>query len=375
MTRRFFALFLALIIQLQSVASSLSDGRSLIELSRELQFNQAQSVVRGGDRGQIQRNLTAMSKTIQTLSFQDISSTQASAAIVLYLLGGGSPTLVEKQFGLRRLQGSHPVIAGVIAFSTGDRISALKHLGDVDPLILPASIGGHIALVQAMLQGEAEDSTKMHKLAIARLLLPGSIAEEVALRESAELSYASNRFDDLVFVVDQYFRRFPASIYAPAFSKRLGVFIGGLEQTRSEAAQQKLIEVFTHRNPHVSTQELLSFCRMLISSGQLNKAGNIAAEILTRASSELEQRQALLYLVVATPLTSDVEKHLTILRSSDLSDFTTSDRVLLRSVLKIRSGLSRMDTERAPKTNRPSVADNKDDEFIANVTRLLSQTR
>ena len=125
---------------------SYSKDPPLVELSRELQFHQAQSVVRGGDRSQIHKTLAQMSNVIQDTPFSEGISREASQAIVLYILGGGNPYLVERKLSVDGQIIQQPVVAGVLQYSMGDKESAKKYLGNIDPLTLPASIGGHIAL-------------------------------------------------------------------------------------------------------------------------------------------------------------------------------------------------------------------------------------
>ncbi len=354
---------------------SYSKDPPLVELSRELQFHQAQSVVRGGDRSQIHKTLAQMSNVIQDTPFSEGISREASQAIVLYILGGGNPYLVERKLSVDGQIIQQPVVAGVLQYSMGDKESAKKYLGNIDPLTLPASIGGHIALVQAMLSDDKDAAIKLHKLALARLLLPGSIAEEVALRESAEASFASRRFDDLVFSVDQYFRRFPTSVYATSFSQRLRLFIQDAVKTDMGEIHRRLIDIFMRYNPHASTKDMLLVCKALILNGRFTVATSVSTQIMDRKISDPERIQAVLYLVAALPLTSDAEGHLQSLRKVPLEKLATDDQSLLKSVLSVRDGIGGMPREQEVASERPASEQNENDEFILQVTRQLSEVR
>jgi chemotaxis protein MotC len=348
------------------------NDRALVELSRELQFHQAQSVVRGGDRTAINSNLSRMSLIVSKSTFPDDLGASAVNALVLYLLGGGSPSLVAKKISLKGISVKNSLLLGVMSFTSGDRLSARKHLGTIDPLMLPPSVGGHIALVQAILAEDSDPSLRLSKLSLARLLLPGSIAEEAALRESAEVAFTAGHFDDLLVILDQYLRRFSKSLYAPTFTERIKLFATNLAKSGGIEIQNKLINVLSESGDSSLTSHFLLMCKDFILQRRLDLSGQIAQSILEKSVSEHLRIRAILYLVASSPLSADVGDYILDLGRAPTETFSLSDRSLLMTVLNVRSSSLKPTTNDIIVSSRPVTSQNLDDQFISDVTKRLS---
>src|SRR4051794_41002428 len=98
---------------------------------------------------------------------------------------------------------------------------ARAHLLPIGPEEIRPSLAGHLALVQATLIGRRDPPKAMERLDWARLLMPGTIVEETALRRQIFLTADARDFAKLLALAERYRRRFPASAYAAAFQPKL----------------------------------------------------------------------------------------------------------------------------------------------------------
>ncbi len=136
--------------------------------------------------------------------------------IVGYVLSGGDPTtaaIIDESQGLQ--PADRLLLQGVSLFMQGDRDGASKFLKTIDVKSLPLRISGRVALAQAIL--ENDPAARQFKLSVASGLMPGTLVEESALRRSA-LSFAETAQPAQLWSrLERYQRRFPNSVYAPAF--------------------------------------------------------------------------------------------------------------------------------------------------------------
>jgi chemotaxis protein MotC len=144
-----------------------------------------------------------------------------SRSAIVYLLSGGQPRVVK---GLIEGGGIAPedekLMKGAIAYQLGREAEARQLLGDADPKALGAALGGQIAFVQGILQSGADPKKALDLLDLARLMMPGGLVEEAALRREMVLTAApAGDTIKLMTLAAQYFDRFPKSPYAEYFLK------------------------------------------------------------------------------------------------------------------------------------------------------------
>lgn len=138
------------------------------------------------------------------------------AHVAAYVLSGGDPRTADKLAAVEELDPvQRSVLAGAAEFMRGERNKASKHLSKINPVLLPARLGGRVALAQSLLATEPAERQKA--LSIAASAMPGTLIEEAALRRST-LAYAEQAEEPSFWKrLERYQRRFPMSIYAPAF--------------------------------------------------------------------------------------------------------------------------------------------------------------
>ena len=139
-------------------------------------------------------------------------------ALVLYLLSGGNSALGRKILGAHTVAPSElPLAKGAIAYLDGVDCAERDALLDVDPRALDPALGAQVAFVQSILLANYDRARAVARLDLARLLAPGGLVEEAALRREVGLLSETANFDKFAELARQYWSRFRRSPYAENF--------------------------------------------------------------------------------------------------------------------------------------------------------------
>ena len=155
------------------------------------------------------------------------SNPQNGQAVVIYLLSGGAPQIVRK-LPRDKINVDKALFDGALAYVEGRQDEARDLFKDVKPRTIPSGMGGQVALVQGALFARSEASLAIERLDDARLLLPGTLVEEAALRREILLVGQAEDFDKFEFLTLAYIRHYRNSVYAGDFWQR---FSTGLTQS------------------------------------------------------------------------------------------------------------------------------------------------
>ena len=82
-----------------------------------------------------------------------------------------------------------------------------------------------MALVQSALLAQSDFKAAIERLDEVRLLMPGTLVEEAALRREIFLVGQVDDFDKFESLAMQYFRRYRHSIYAGTFRQRFSLAV------------------------------------------------------------------------------------------------------------------------------------------------------
>lgn len=133
-------------------------------------------------------------------------------AIVAYTLSGGQPRVIRKVLQTGAVPHAEAdLMAGALAYAEGQEAKAKQILLPIEATKLPPSVGGLVALAQAALLSKIDPRRAARLLDEARILAPGTLVEEAALRRSALLADEVADFDRFINASSQYFRRYSKS--------------------------------------------------------------------------------------------------------------------------------------------------------------------
>lgn len=178
--------------------------------------------------------------------WDDVRNVRAAA---YFVLSGGDPRVV-------RIVSDHEgmpnfidrrVLRGALAHGEGRTTDAKALLGKVDARSLDPALGGMVALIQGTLHAKSDAQKAIAFFDDARLLAPGTLIEESALRQEILLLAKEGDTERFDILSSQYSRRFSKSLFASTFRRQ---FIAGFARqsykgtsewiSRTEAQLQKV---------------------------------------------------------------------------------------------------------------------------------------
>lgn len=263
------------------------------------------------------------------------SNPQNSQAVVIYLLSGGAPQIVRK-LPRDKMNVDERLFNGALAYVEGRQEEAREQLKDVKPRTLPSGLGGQVALVQGALFARVEASFAIERLDDARLLLPGTLVEEAALRREILLVGQAEDFDKFEFLTLAYLRHYRNSIYAGDFWQR---FSTGLTQSSLALDGRRFarIAALLEQIDRASRLKLyLVIARAAMLRGQLavtRLASERALTLSTDASADRER--AHFFRGASRALTDEYDGGLAELKAVDRSKLPERDVPLLNATMQL----------------------------------------
>ena len=220
-----------------------------VELTRTLQLLQDR-IARGSTQAHLaQRQLLAhIEQRLIALAPETWAEAENVRAAVTFALAGGGPTALRVLLKSGKVpEGEQPLALGALAYLEGREREARAQLAGIDPRTMPAGLAGQLALTQSALMVREASTKSLELLDLARLLAPGTLVEEGALRRQIFVVAQggdARRFEALAI---QYLRRFRRSVYAGNFRQR---FAGALtrldfdsDRTRIASLERMLDEI------------------------------------------------------------------------------------------------------------------------------------
>ena len=223
-----------------------------------------------------------------------------AAALYLFSAGRGAT--------IRAVLDRHPaftpegdrLVKGALAYAEGQDDIARTLLGSFDPKTMPARLGGHLALVMATLLADKEPARASAMLDAARLLVPGTLVEEAALRRQIFLLADAATLDKFTSLSRQYMHRYRTSVFAANFKGRLTSFAVRLAVVGDVGQLAKLDPVFAEL-PQAERRTLyLTLARDAVVSGRPEAARYEAARAAASSPDPGEAERARLYAAAAS---------------------------------------------------------------------------
>jgi chemotaxis protein MotC len=280
-------------------------------------------------------------------------------AALSYVLSGGPPDIGARLAGDEKTPTlMKHLLEAAVHFKRGERDAAARLLAHVDPLELPAGIGGRVALVQAMLNPDTDSAKRLALLDLAVQLMPGTLVEEAALRRAVVL--AAETADMAVFweSADRYVRRFSGSLFAVEFATELVNQLVGLESKKGNPGRDRL-QTLLNRLPLSGRRTAYLLLAQQATIGGAAGLAQFAARRARRLSIDgaAEWQRAELYDAVHGIAGDGYERSLDKLRRLDPEVLAASDRDLLFASLAIAGRIRAT----GPASERQSPAATPDD--------------
>ncbi|MHB2207567.1 chemotaxis protein [Methylobacterium sp. CM6257] len=265
-------------------------------------------------------------------------------AAIVFSLSGGGPAILRRVIALDSLGDREAALArGALAYIEGREAEASRLLKDFDTTGLPSTLAGAVDLAQASLVVTENPIRAIALLDRVRLLLPGTLTEEGALRREV---FALGQLGDLKkfeALTIQYLRRFPHSVYAGNFRQRLAYQLAQFDIGRDEARFAALNRIVNELTSGSRRDLYLLIARTAIQEGKTASALLATAKALALCAPESpEAIQGRLYRAAAeiVDLTT-FEPGLRTLRTLDRAKLPARDVPLLDTALATAEEIGR----------------------------------
>lgn len=277
-------------------------------------------------------------------------------ALVMYFLGGGNPAVLRAII-MREPKPAidEKLLTGSLLYLEGREEPALRQLGEIDARKLPNGIGGQIALAQAALTVRTDPAKAARLLEVARLLMPGTLVDEAALRRAVLVAAQAGDLDQFERLSAQYFSRFRHSAYAGNFRQRFAAALSRMGVLATPEGLARLDALLAPLDEEARREVFLMVSRAAIVEGKtaLATAGAERAMALAPAASRDAER-ARVYLGAAQAATPDRYKAAEeALKAIDRARLDPSDQALLEAASRTAELIRRADE--APAAPAPSA--------------------
>lgn len=300
-------------------------------------------------------------------------------AVVQYVLSGGQPGVLQDLLTRGEPAGLPPGLAqGALAYVMGDLAQAKTLLMPLDPANLHESLAGHLALVQASLIMRSDQKLALKLLDQARLLAPGSLVEEGALRRTVFIAAGINEFDRLEKATAQYIRRFDRSVYADNFRQSFATGLVSFDIGRDPEMFPRLVATLRAFDREQQRAVLLIIARDALIKGRFEQARRAAEEVARLpGADQATLARASLYKAAARIAVDRAEGALDTLKRIDPNRLPAAEQEIHRTALRIASQIvdGTASANATPASAEPPDLDPGVKRLVAAAERSLGQAR
>jgi chemotaxis protein MotC len=324
-------------------ASAHAQGPSALQpyqMVRSLQV--VQDRIAGGDYAimPMQRKLLEMiDARFRTGSKDDFADTRNLRALLVYAMSGGNPATIRVVLSRLNVDGPDSDIGkGVQLYMNGRIAEARSALGAIDPLTLPVDLGAFVALVKgSVIADDPQAAMKLYDQ--ARLLGPGTLVEEGALRRTVALAATSSDATRFALAATQYAERYLSSPYASQFADAFVSGVVALHETLDTATLSTITALMD------AEQERVIYLRIARRAGidgltELSTFASAKAEDSERNPKEVDDPRALLYSSLASISSGTSDEIGAKLARIDRYRLSQSDRELFDAVANVATKLT-----------------------------------
>ena len=251
-------------------------------------------------------------------------------AVVVYLLSGGQPSNIAKIVE----RGDFPaperdLLRGAAGYTGGREADAEKLLG-YDPGAESLRLGSQLAYAQSVLMTSKDPRKALELLDLARLIAPGTLIEEAALRREIMLVGDLRDAERVAFLARQYVERFGGSLYAGDFVHTLASTAIRFDLCATPADLAKFAALLALTPPQEGRAFLLAVARASVLRGRFEVAAQAAeAARKTAASGSSDEARAAVYDLLARFPGMNDEAWKPALAAIDTAKLNAADRALL----------------------------------------------
>ena len=258
-------------------------------------------------------------------------------AAAAYLLGGGQPRVIQKLLESNVIPVEETgLLRGALAYVIGRSLEAETALEPIDPRSVSLRLGGQLAFAQAVLMTTRSPDRAIERLDLARLLAPGSLVEEAALRREILMTGDRHDGERVIFLARQYATRFPNSIYADNFIQGLAAASVKFGLIDDIAELRKFEEMLALVPAPRRLEFLMTVARAQTIAGEHVVAGAAADDALAQmAPGAPEETAARFYSAAARTFEANYSAGIEALKEIDPAHLSAPDQALREAALHV----------------------------------------
>jgi chemotaxis protein MotC len=265
-------------------------------------------------------------------------NSRAARAAIIFALSGGQPRVIMHLIESGALSpDDEKMMKGALAYVLSREAEAQKFLGDIDPRSLDPALGGQIAFVQSVLLTKTDPKKAVALLDLARLLMPGGLVEEAALRREVFLIGDDVRdADKFATLAGQYLGRFSRSPYADHFLRSFTATVIRLRLAENVDNFPKLERMTDNLSADDRRAFFLTIARTALVSGKIPMADVAATKALSFAPPDSgDEARGRLYQAAARSLTDQYDSGFAQLQAIDPKKLLKRDAALLAAARNV----------------------------------------
>jgi chemotaxis protein MotC len=329
-------------LALMAPAAALADSANLAGMADDLQRIQLQ--IAQGEKAAYAAQLSqlkTMGAAIATAQPETWTDKRQVDSLVVYILSGGSLADVSLLLKGDAVAESERALArGALAYVTNHEADAMSLLGKEDLNALDARLAGEVAFARSVLETKRDAKAAVEHLDWARVLAPGGLVEEAALRREIVLLAEGKDVGRAAMLTRQYATRFAASLYAADFFRDLAVTVARFGLADNPGDYQQISRAVASLPADSRRDFLLTLAKSALVNARFDAAAAAATEALEGVSAESpEAMRARLYLAASRMFSDAYDAAAADLRTIAVSKLDRADASLLIAVRRVAAEL------------------------------------
>ncbi len=287
------------------------------------------------------KQLRTMGAVIASAKPETWKDSRETDALVIYVLSGGALGDVVPLLKTDAFPDSGRTLArGAFAYITNHEADARDLLSLVDLNALEPRLAGQVAFARSVLETRRDPKAAAMFLDWARLVAPGGLVEEAALRREIALVVEARDAPRAAMLTRQYATRFAASLYAADFFGEFARLIARLGLADEPANYQLLSGAAASLPPDARRDFLLTLAKAAIVNARFDAAAAAASEALRGAPADsADEARGHLYLDASRLFSEGYDAARADLQAIPPSKLDRSDAALLASVRGVAAQL------------------------------------
>ncbi|MCT7665866.1 chemotaxis protein MotC [Shinella kummerowiae] len=352
------------------------DDLAPYKMIRSLQY--VQDTVALGDHSAMEMQrflLSTIDERFRTADAAIFDDPRNVDAALVYAMSGGNPETLELL--IKRDVGGHfdsRLTDALRSYLSGRGSQSVKSLADIFPEYKRARVGPYLALVSANSVIRKDPALALTYFDWARLVAPGTIVEEAALRRSVYVTSEAGWIDKSMVYANRYARRYLRSPYASQFAD---LFVKLAVDHFEAIKEEDILEVLSFMDVPRQREVYLRMARLAAISGK-NKLASLAAERAQMLSEDGENTPRVLadlYSGLASVPSGDVSSAMESIIAIPDDRLSEKDRALKAAAKAVAEEVLRAPQASLTETEAAAVPEQSEDTSYAGLNEAETAER